>query len=89
MPKLGKIMTHLRLVMRMGRATGTDIVEAHNEGRLSQADWAAMVTTCRACESVGRCQHLLDEHDQLDGAPETCPNRTRLWALRQQQTEEE
>ncbi|MEX0318644.1 MAG: DUF6455 family protein [Ruegeria sp.] len=84
MPRLGQIMTHLRLVLRMGRATGADIVEAHREGRLSQEDWADMVQTCRGCEWAPDCPEWLDENECVHEAPETCPNRARLAALRDQ-----
>ena len=33
MPHLGELMTHLRLVLRMGQVTGTDIVAGAPTGR--------------------------------------------------------
>ena len=81
MPRLGKLMTHLRLVLRMGRATGVDVVAAHREGRLSHEDWAEMVQSCRACDWAGTCPEWLDEHERVCEAPETCPNRARLAEL--------
>ncbi|TMV09786.1 hypothetical protein FGK63_01580 [Ruegeria sediminis] len=89
MPPLGKIMTHLRLVLGMGRATGTDIVAAHEEGRLSQEDWAGMVQTCRACEDAGGCRAWLDQNESVEDAPKSCANRARLAALRRKQKEDE
>ena len=80
---LGRIMTHVRLISRMARATKTDLVGAHEAGVLSQEDWADMVQTCRGCDWAGECEAWLDAHETLSCAPETCPNRARFAALRQ------
>ncbi|MDA7966086.1 MAG: DUF6455 family protein [Ruegeria sp.] len=75
-------MTHLRLVLRMGQATGTDIVAAHRAGQLSQSDWAEMVQYCRGCEWASTCPDWLDDNETAPEAPCTCPNRHRFAALR-------
>lgn len=82
MPRLGQIMTHLRLVLRMGRVTGTDIVSAHREGRLTQEEWAEMVALCRGCEWARACPDWLNENETAEQAPCTCPNRARFAALK-------
>ena len=81
-------MKHLRLVLRMGKATGVDIVSEHRSGRLSQDEWAGMVQSCRSCEWAGRCPAWLDENQSIAEAPETCPNRARFAELRNGRTEE-
>ncbi|WP_170325893.1 DUF6455 family protein [Ruegeria arenilitoris] len=82
MPHLGEIMTHLRLVLHMGQVTGTDMVEAHQKGHLTQQDWAEMIQYCRGCSWANRCPDWLDQHETVVGAPHTCSNRQRFAALK-------
>ncbi|MCA0929110.1 DUF6455 family protein [Ruegeria profundi] len=88
MPHLGEIMTHLRLVLRMGQATGTDIVAAHEQGHLTQQDWAEMVHKCRGCDWANRCPDWLDRHEIVKNAPQTCRNRQRFAALQTRSRQE-
>ncbi|MEY8841917.1 DUF6455 family protein [Cribrihabitans sp. XS_ASV171] len=85
MRRLGSLMHHLRLVTRMGRATGTDLTGAYAEGRLDQDQWAGMVQSCRSCSWAGRCPEWLDGHESVKRAPKTCLNRTRFAALKAEQ----
>ncbi|WP_170758459.1 DUF6455 family protein [Ruegeria lacuscaerulensis] len=85
MPHLGELMTHLRLVLRMGRATGTDVVAAHRQGHLTQQDWADMIQNCRGCEWANQCPDWLDQHETVPGAPQPCRNRKRFAALKEMQ----
>lgn len=78
MRSLGRVMTHFRLVTRMARATGVDLVGARMSGDLTQDDWAGMVQTCRRCGWTGHCRGWLGSHDTADCAPDTCPNRARF-----------
>ncbi|WP_170331888.1 DUF6455 family protein [Ruegeria arenilitoris] len=82
MSQLGEIMTHLRLVLRMGRATGTDMVKAHQKGHLTQQDWAEMIQYCRGCSWANKCPDWLDKHETVVGAPHTCRNQQRFAALK-------
>ncbi|MFC3613969.1 DUF6455 family protein [Lutimaribacter marinistellae] len=82
MRPLGSLMHHLRLVMRMAKSTGTDLVDAYDDGRLSQDEWAHMVQTCRGCQWSERCPGWLDEHEIAATVPATCPNRARFAALK-------
>lgn len=82
MPHLGEVMAHVRLVLRMGRATGADIVAAHRNGHLSQQDWARMIRSCQGCACAHQCPDWLDEHETAFDAPERCPNRARFAALK-------
>jgi hypothetical protein len=82
MQVLGKLMHHVRLVMRMARATRTDLVDAHDRGELSQARWAGMVQTCRSCAWSDRCGDWLDRNGTVAMAPKTCLNRHQFAALR-------
>ncbi len=78
-------MAHMRLVLRMGKTTGTDVVAAHRQGRLSQQDWAEMVRSCQGCTWAAKCPEWLDENETVERAPRTCPNRKRFTALKAQQ----
>ncbi len=82
MRKLGQIMPHLRLVLRMGQTTGIDLAAAHREGILGHDDWAEMVQSCRKCEWATGCPEWLNRNDLASQAPQTCPNRERLAALK-------
>ncbi|WP_370644304.1 DUF6455 family protein [Ruegeria sp. SCSIO 43209] len=82
MPRLGRIMTHLRLVLRMAQATGADLATAHRDGHLSQQEWADMVQLCRGCEWARACPDWLNENETAESAPCTCPNRHRFATLR-------
>ncbi|WP_256368055.1 MULTISPECIES: DUF6455 family protein [unclassified Ruegeria] len=86
MQRLGHIMTHLRLVLRMGQATGTDVVAAHRQGRLSQQDWAKMVRSCQGCTWAAKCPDWLDKADSVVQPPNTCPNHKRFEVLKAQQS---
>lgn len=82
MLQLGQVMTHLRLVLRMARTTGTDLAAAHRVGHLSQQDWAEMVQLCRGCEWARACPDWLSENETAEQAPCSCPNRDRFAALK-------
>ncbi|WP_269149751.1 DUF6455 family protein [Ruegeria lacuscaerulensis] len=88
MQTLGAVMTHLRLVLRMGQATGADVVSAHRQGRLSQEDWASMVRACQGCAWARCCPDWLDQNKGATQAPRTCPNRARFATLRSGKTRE-
>ncbi|SMO64946.1 DUF6455 family protein [Ruegeria faecimaris] len=88
MPRLGHLMTHLCLVLRMGQATGTDIVRAHNKGRLSQEDWAEMIRLCQGCGWAAACPDWMERHPDVAGAPQTCPNKHQFAALKAIQMQE-
>ena len=80
---MGDLMRHVRLVLRMGKATDTDLAGAVERGDLSQAQWAGMVQRCRRCDWAESCEDWLEAHaDGVDCAPGTCRNRARFAALR-------
>lgn len=80
---LGSETDHYWLVQRMAKATGVDLVRAFKEGRLSQSDWAGIVTHCRGCTWAGGCGHWLDAPvDDIRAVPKPCLNRQRLEGLK-------
>ncbi len=88
MPHLGNIMTHFRLVLRMGQTTGADLVHAHRSGKLSQEEWAEMIQFCRGCSSAQDCPEWMDRQAAGADAPQTCPNRAKFAALKAAQSEQ-
>lgn len=80
--RIGPLMTHFRLALRMGRVTGTDLQSAYSAGALSQEDWAELVQSCRGCAWAGKCPDWMDDHAGAEEAPEPCPNRARFAALK-------
>lgn len=80
---LGHETDHYWLVKRMAKATGVDLVRAVEEGVLSHADWAGIVTRCRGCTWAGGCGHWLDAPvEDTRAIPGSCLNRNRLADLR-------
>lgn len=71
-------------VLGMADATGTDLVRAYEEGRLSQEDWAETVTRCRGCQWAEGCDAWLDAADGSERpVPQACPNAARFDALKE------
>ncbi|AHD08727.1 DUF6455 family protein [Phaeobacter gallaeciensis] len=70
MHPLGHPLHHLRLIKRMGQACGVDLPASFAAGQITQTDWADMVTRCRGCREVARCEAFLD---QIDRAADTMP----------------
>ncbi|MBE1284228.1 MAG: hypothetical protein GJ676_13030 [Rhodobacteraceae bacterium] len=83
MQKLGDMMAHVRLMSRMGKTVGVDLVRAHDAGLMSQEDWADLVQSCRGCDWA-RCPDWLDRHGSVETAPKTCPNHARFAELKTQ-----
>jgi len=62
----------------MARATGVDLTEAMQDGDITSAAWAQMVTNCRGCTCPGHCSETLaalEVTDQRTDAPSYCENR--------------
>lgn len=84
MPKLGAISEHLTLVRRMAQATGTDLAGALQDGGLTSADWADMVTNCRGCACADSCRAHLSMTEitgRPTAAPDYCENRATFARL--------
>ena len=87
MKPLGRLLDHVWLAKRMGLATDLDLAEAHEDGILSQEDWADIVQTCRGCNWAPQCDEWLNKADGEVCAPATCLNRARFEELRRRQVE--
>ena len=78
MHPLGDTMKHVRLVARMTKATGTDVVAAYDDEKISSEDWAEIIQRCRHCMWTDQCEAWLDAHETAEGAPKPCLNRTKF-----------
>ena len=85
MTPLGDPRRHYWLVQGMAKATGVDLVRAVEEGRLTLADWADTVQSCRACAWTEGCDHWLKQGTPAAVPPKPCRNRARLASLRLEQ----
>ena len=72
----------LRRVLAMADATGTDLVRAYEDGRLSQDDWAKTINRCRGCRWADGCDQWLESGDgAARPVPEACRNAAGFRAL--------
>lgn len=84
---LGDPVRHFWLAKSMARATGVDLVAAMREGRIAQADWADMVTRCRACAWAEGCaQWLAGQGVGTAEVPGDCVNAEEFAWLQALQT---
>ncbi|AUQ73706.1 DUF6455 family protein [Phaeobacter piscinae] len=87
MHPLGHPLHHLRLIKRMGQVCDVDLSASFAAGQITQTDWADMVTRCRGCREVARCEVFLDQIDRAadtmpKAPPQGCRNGDALLRLR-------
>lgn len=83
MTHLGDSRRHYWLVKGMARATGVDLVDAFEQGRLDNGDWDGMVRACRRCSWADGCEVWQARGERaVSTAPKPCRNRARLALLR-------
>lgn len=82
---LGDPVTHYWLAQSMAKAAGVDLGAEFVAGRLSQDEWATLVTRCRGCDwerDGGGCARWLSLHESIDGpVPRSCENHERFDTL--------
>lgn len=80
---LGPINRHFWLTRSVARCMGVSLTEAMAIGRLTEGDYARMVTTCRRADCADTCQAWLAEQTGIvDEAPMHCTNAELLDRLR-------
>ena len=80
---LGSERQHYWMALRMAKATGTDLAAALATGRLTQDDWASIVTRCRGCPWTEGCARWLQRPiDSIRDLPEGCRNAELFEDLR-------
>lgn len=82
MQTLGDAREHFWRVIKMAKACDVDLSTALDEDRINIAEYADMITGCRGCEQVGKCDQLLADMPQIARAPEYCVNRETFAELR-------
>ena len=83
MTPLGDIHRHIQLVNGMAKAHDIDLSAAARDGRLSQEDYAQMVTRCRGCSGPDSCEVALRSTNPPRSAPDMCRNAQVFEALKQ------
>lgn len=69
----GNVDLHFWITRGMARRMGVNLTEAMHDGALTQADFAAMITSCRGCSGAQGCLAFLSEHpEQVGAAPDWC-----------------
>lgn len=67
---------HARLVGRMTKTLGIDLVEAAQRGEIAQENLRSVVFACTGCTRAGECAHWLDSHAEgAEAAPDYCRNK--------------
>ncbi|WP_116130931.1 DUF6455 family protein [Tropicimonas sp. IMCC34043] len=89
MKPLGPTREHYWLALGMAKAAGVDLQGAIDDGRFSQEKWARTVESCRGCEWGADCKGWLQEHPDVERAPETCVNAQLFALLKSAQQEPE
>jgi hypothetical protein len=71
------------LMVRMGTATGADLMDALAQGRMGALELRDVLAECSACTCKKSCESWLDAHlgAQALAAPEFCRNRSTMDAL--------
>lgn len=82
MQTLGDARAHFWRVIKMAKACDLDLSTALDEDRINIAAYADMITGCRGCAEVGKCDRLLAEQAHLDQAPGYCENGDTFARLR-------
>jgi hypothetical protein len=82
MQTLGDAREHFWRVIKMADACEVDLSTALDENRINIDEYADMITGCRGCTQVGKCDRLLADAPKLARAPEYCENRETFAALR-------
>ncbi len=83
MQTLGDARAHFWRVIKMSKTSDVDLSTALDEGKINIAAYADMITGCRGCEKVEKCDRLLADAAHLDQAPEYCVNRETFTQLRE------
>lgn len=80
--QLGDPALHFFITRSVARAMGVNLGDALRTGQLQADTYARMVTRCRGCALVGKCQSWLAKSAVPHSAPpEHCPNAGEFRAL--------
>jgi hypothetical protein len=82
MQTLGNAREHFWRVIKMADANRVDLSDALDTGRITVEDYSEMITKCRGCTEVGKCDRLLSALPSLEKAPAYCENRDTFAELK-------
>ena len=82
MQTLGNLRDHFWRVIKMAKANKLDLSEALDQGRISSHDYADMITACRGCAQIGKCDRLLARVAEMEAPPEYCVNKNTFHMLK-------
>lgn len=83
MQTLGDARDHFWRVIKMAKACDVDLSTALDEDKINVAEWADMITGCRGCAQVDKCDRLMRQKEHVPEAPNYCVNRETFAQLRQ------
>ena len=83
MKQMGDPRAHFWRTLKMAKATGVPLATALKEGKISKADYARIIETCRRCPHPGQCNDVLSASIPMADPPHFCTNRAELMALKQ------
>ena len=83
MQTLGDARDHFWRVIKMAKACDVDLSTALDEDKINVAEWADMITGCRGCAQVDKCDRLMRQQEHVPEAPNYCVNRETFAQLRQ------
>lgn len=82
MQTLGKPRDHFWRVIKMAKVCEVDLSTALDEGKIDVEFYADMITGCRGCTQVEKCDRKLTDMPTLEEAPDYCVNRDTFARLR-------
>lgn len=82
MQTLGDPRAHFWRVIKMAKACDVDLSTALDENKIDITAYADMITGCRGCAQVEKCDRLLAKTAQVDHAPSYCRNKETFATLR-------
>ncbi len=82
MQTLGNARDHFWRVIKMAKANRVNLSDALDDGMITVEEYAGMITGCRGCSEVDRCDRLLEDAPRLGEAPEYCVNRKTFSRLK-------
>lgn len=83
MQTLGDPREHFWRVIKMAKACNVDLSTALDENRINIDEYTDMITGCRGCTQVEKCDRLLAQEAHLDQAPGYCENKDTFAQLRE------
>ncbi|MEO1640645.1 MAG: DUF6455 family protein [Pseudomonadota bacterium] len=82
MQTLGDPREHFWRVIKMAKACEVDLSTALDTGQIDIDGYADMITACRGCTQVEKCDRLLETLPTRESAPSYCENKELFGELK-------